>query len=229
VKITAATYNIHRCIGLDHRQDHERIRSVLEEMTPDLVALQEVEIRHNHSPNVLAHLTGGTGYQYILGPTMESGKGHYGNALITRHPVRAVRRLDLSFPGREPRGALDVDIRIHDRLIRVLTTHLGLHPLERRQQVKKLLRALTEPTGSPVTILMGDINEWYLWGSPLRWIHKYFGATRNIRTFPANLPIFALDRIWCHPRERLLSLYSHNTRASKTASDHLPLVAEIAL
>ena len=30
--------------------------------------------------------------------------GHYGNALLTRLPVRAVRRHDLSVSGREPRG-----------------------------------------------------------------------------------------------------------------------------
>jgi endonuclease/exonuclease/phosphatase family metal-dependent hydrolase len=55
--------------------------------------------------------------------------GHYGNALLTRHPILGHRRLDLSDAGHEPRGALDATIACGGGVsLRVLATHLGLRP-----------------------------------------------------------------------------------------------------
>ena len=39
-------------------------------------------------------------------------------------------------------------------------------------QVKRLL-AVERDTPQP-TMLTGDVNEWYLWGRPLRWLHTHF-------------------------------------------------------
>ena len=47
------------------------------------------------------------------------------------------------------------------------------------------------------------------------------------RTFPSRWPLFALDRIWISPRQRLLQVQVHRTALSRVASDHLPLVAHI--
>ena len=63
----------------------------------------------------------------VPGPTILRGDGHYGNALLTSRPVGDIRRLDLSVPGREPRGALDVTIAVRrGKTVRVVVTHLGL-------------------------------------------------------------------------------------------------------
>jgi endonuclease/exonuclease/phosphatase family metal-dependent hydrolase len=75
---------------------------------------------------------------------------------------------------------------------------------------------------------MGDLNEWYLWGRPLRWLHARFCAMRTPATFPAHRPVLKLDRIWAHPTSALQSLRAHRTPLSRVASDHLPLVAEFA-
>ncbi len=40
-----ASYNIHRAVGTDGRQDIDRIAAVIEEIAPDLIGLQEVELR----------------------------------------------------------------------------------------------------------------------------------------------------------------------------------------
>jgi len=45
---------------------------------------------------------------------------------------------------------------------------------------------------------------------------------------PSRLPVFALDRIWMHPAERLLDVTVHRSTFARVASDHLPLVARIA-
>ena len=64
--------------------------------------------------------------------------------------------------------------------LRVLSTHLGLRPAERRKQVRRILSALDADAQSPV-ILMGDVNEWYLWGRPVRWLRAHFRACAGAR------------------------------------------------
>jgi endonuclease/exonuclease/phosphatase family metal-dependent hydrolase len=76
---------------------------------------------------------------------------------------------------------------------------------------------------------MGDINEWFLWGRPLRWLHAHFQSKPNYATFPARWPLFALDHIWISPRSRLRTLQVHSSRLARIASDHLPLKAVIKI
>jgi endonuclease/exonuclease/phosphatase family metal-dependent hydrolase len=63
-------------------------------------------------------------------------------------------------------------------------------------------------------------------GRPLRWLHARLGRTPTLPTFPAGLPLLALDRVWVHPRAALRALRVHRTRV---ASDHLPLVADLEI
>ncbi len=77
-------------------------------------------------------------------------------------------------------------------------------------------------------VLMGDLNEWFLWGRPLRHLHRHFDPTRAIATFPAGRPVFALDRVWTHPGSMLEDLRAHATPLARVASDHLPLVATLS-
>ena len=74
------------------------------------------------------------------------------------------------------------------------------------------------------TVLVGDLNEWFLWGRPLRRLHAHFGATPAPATYPAGWPVFALDRMWVKPLDRLLGVTVHNSPLARQASDHLPLL-----
>lgn len=225
-----ATYNIHRCIGLDGKQCLARIVGILTKINADFIALQEVESHSKNRNNMLDYLAQKTGYIPIAGPTMLSGTADYGNGLLARYPPQKVRLHDISYKNQEPRGAIDAFFQINNKKIRITATHLGIMPNERRHQVKKLLRIMGSPSvgKQSASILMGDINEWFLWGRPLRWIHKHFGNVQAIRTFPSNRPMFALDRIWCHPPELLVRIQPFKTGLSMVASDHLPLKAQIA-
>jgi endonuclease/exonuclease/phosphatase family metal-dependent hydrolase len=80
---------------------------------------------------------------------------------------------------------------------------------------------------SDLVMLAGDLNEWFLWGRPLRMLQQQFPDTPHRRTFPARFPVFSLDRVWVHPREALVSLEEHASKLARIASDHLPLVATI--
>jgi endonuclease/exonuclease/phosphatase family metal-dependent hydrolase len=228
VRIKLATWNLHRCIGRDGIISAERCAAVLREIDADVVALQEVESRPGHALDALAYLAGETGSRAIPGATMVTPDTHYGNALLTRLPVGEVRRHDLSVHRREPRAALDVDFELGQWRIQLVATHLGLRPAERREQVRRLLPVLNQQHRN-VVVLAGDLNEWFLWGRPLRMLHAIFPGTPHRRTWPAHAPLFALDRVWVQPREALHQLVAHRSAMSRIASDHLPLVAQIQL
>jgi endonuclease/exonuclease/phosphatase family metal-dependent hydrolase len=221
------TWNIHGAVGANRVREPERIARVLKEIDPDVVALQEVPLGgHGERADVLAILREHTGWHAVAGPTLDTPARRFGNAVLTRWPITETRTIDLSFGKREPRGALDVDLLHRGEPLRVVATHLGLSLRERRAQIAQLLAAFDRPS-LPV-ILAGDINEWMLWRRALRMITDHFRATPSPATFPSRWPVLALDRIWMHPVDRLLSVHVHRSDEARVASDHLPLVAHIA-
>lgn len=231
IDLSVVSYNVHRCIGRDGRHDPKRIAQVIGQLAPDIIALQEVESRFGRAGDVhqLNYLAGATGLTAVPGPTILRPESHYGNALLTRHPVLAVHRLNLSvLPDREPRGALDVTLAVGGQSLRVIATHLGLRASERREQVKRLLAGLGQTTDNPL-IVLGDINEWTPLSRPLRWLRAYLGKSLAPRTFPSQFPLFALDRLWVRPRNALRSIEALQTPLTCMASDHLPLQAKIVI
>lgn len=228
MRLRVATYNIHRCIGRDGLEDPERIAGVLRRFHADVIALQEAAYDSAGPVNILEDLARSTGTEAIAGPTLLEEKSLYGNALLTRIKPIEIRRLNISVPGREPRGALAMELGIGDRRIRIVATHLGLRPGERRYQVRRLL-TLLEPAAVDATIVLGDFNEWFRWARPLRWMTRRLGALPVLPTFPSYRPLLALDRIWVHPPGSVVRLRLHCSRTAAMASDHLPLVADIRM
>lgn len=226
--LRVATYNIHACIGRDKQFDPQRIVDVINSLDADLIALQEVEHHLVDDYDLLQFIAMETGYYAHAGPTMKRGQRNYGNAVLSRLPVTNKLTRDLSVSGREPRGLIELQLEINGQTVLLLATHLGLRPAERRSQTEQII-ALLSLQQADTTILLGDLNEWFLWGRPLRWLSRHFEKTPHVATFPVSLPIFALDRIWVNPARQLLSLSAHQAFPAREASDHLPLVAEIVL
>ncbi len=228
-RLRAATWNIHGGIGGDGRCVPDRVVEVLLELDADIVALQEVAASTGEHGSFLAHLARETGYHVADGPLHQRRGSDFGNAILSRHPILAIDHLDLTVDAYEPRGALDVLIDAGPAALRVIGTHLGLRPGERREQVRRILGAVERDRPHPM-LLMGDLNEWYLWGRPLRWLHSHFReAPAAAPTFPARRPMFALDRIWVAPAGSLRRLHRHASPLARIASDHLPLVAELVM
>ena len=228
--ISLLTYNVHSCIGLDNRPDADRIAGIIRKLNPDVVGLQEITNSFGgpEEATQLDFLAAATGMKDVPGPTLLHAQGDYGNALLTRGEMRSVRRVDLNFRSREPRGAIDVEMDLDGSSLRVIVTHLGLRSSERRFQVRRLIEMFGASPTRPL-VLMGDMNEWFPWGRPARWLHRYFGRLPLLRTYPTFFPAFALDQILVYPREALLGLEVIVTPETKIASDHLPLLARIAL
>lgn len=228
MELAVASYNIHGCVGRDGHFDPERIADVLTGLEVQAIALQEVESNSGQGLDVLNYLSDRTGMFHVSGPTLLRENGHYGNALLLASEAQEVDRIDISMPGFEPRGIIDTGFIWHDQYIRVLATHLGLDPRERRNQVKQHILPLVERIHEDdFMLLMGDLNEWLLWGRPLRWLKRYFTGSRARRTYPSGLPLFALDRIWVHPHYCRVNTRTVLNKLTRVASDHLPLRAVI--
>jgi endonuclease/exonuclease/phosphatase family metal-dependent hydrolase len=227
--VRLASYNVHRAIGRDRRTDPARILGVLREIDADVYALQEVEA-HDTGGDMLAWLANELNASAIAGTTLLRHDGHYGNGLIARcNCIVRSELVDLSWREREPRGAISADLEFgQGHMLKVVATHLGLRPAERREQVERLVQLFTWHEQERA-VLMGDLNEWFLWGRPLKKLHRYFDRTPAVPTFPSGGPVLALDRLWTHPGSILRELKAHVSPLARIASDHLPLVANIEI
>ncbi len=230
MSLILASYNIHRCYGSDRRYDPDRIRRVLRALDAQVVALQEVELL-NEAPELLDFFCEGTGWRAIPGLTLTRENGQYGNALLTSLPVQSMRRINLSYPGVEPRGAMQVLLDHEGVQVRLVATHLGLRAVERRMQLQRVLETIEgadeNPGDANATVLMGDLNEWYWRARARRWLQKYFGNEHSPPSYPARFPLFALDRILVRPAECVRRVEVVNNKLTRIASDHLPVVATL--
>ncbi len=228
-RLTIATYNVHQWFGADGRRDLDRGVRVIRELDADIVGLQEVTVPHQDEIGRMEdRLALSTGMRVVFGPTMLRGDTSFGNVLLHRYDILETCHHDLTVEGREPRGVIDIVLRVEGKRIRTLTTHLGVRAWERERQVRHLLRLLDAPSGDLVC-LMGDFNYWLPVGGPLSELNRWFGGGPFARTFPARLPLLPLDRVWVRPRARLGPVRAHTSRLARVASDHLPLKATLSL
>jgi endonuclease/exonuclease/phosphatase family metal-dependent hydrolase len=233
------TYNVHRCLGYDGLCSPQRIARVIAQYQPDVIALQELDVgrprSHLHDqPRVIAeHLE----MLFFFHPAFEVAEERYGDAILSRHPMHLVRSGALpARPNCERRGALWVAIEWHGHTIHVLNTHLGLVTQERIAQIETLLGPewLSDPRCEGPRIFCGDLNAWpgtRVYGrvkSVLQDVQGrlVLGWPRN--TFPARLPVVRIDHIFHSAEFQVRCVRAPRTRLTRTASDHLPLIADLA-
>lgn len=235
--IRIATYNIHKCIGLDRKYRPERIVSVLREIDADIVALQEVSNNPNTEAGLQTEFFSKTlQMDFRLGRNRFINGGEYGNAVLSRLPIKDHRNFDISVKQYERRGCLWAGINIGTSELQFLNVHFGTSFFERRLQVKKLLadEALGHSLLSGKCIIAGDFNEWTN-GLTTKLLTRQFKRIEpkldlgKSRTYPGILPLFHLDHIYFDRTFSLQRAWLHRSRTSLIASDHLPIVAEFLI
>lgn len=223
--VTALTWNLHGFVGQDGRFDPERIRRILVALDPDIAAFQEV-VGADHGVDGFSLLRSLLPGRSAVAANVERRiHGEYGQILLSRFPIRRHLEVDLSVPGREPRRAIDAYLDVPGGSIRVICTHLGLAGPERRYQVGEL-RGLVAADPAVDTLLLGDLNDWRMDGIAERRLSPLLGSGTRLRTFPAAWPLLPLDRLWFRSEQRVMQ--ARLVREAGRASDHLPLLAEIA-
>jgi endonuclease/exonuclease/phosphatase family metal-dependent hydrolase len=212
---------------------------VLRELDADVVALQEVLGHAGGSPerDHAQFIARELGMHLAFGETRKDAGRAYGNALLSRYPLRSVCHHDLSAQGREPRGCLHAALELPNGAgLHVFNLHLGTSFLERRRQARKLIGAeiLKPAEQRGPRIVLGDFNEWTR-GLTTRLLHAHFTSAdvrahlKRSRTYPGVLPLLHLDHIYFDSELRLERLVLHRNRRSLVASDHLPLVGDFSI
>lgn len=219
-------WNIHHGEGLDGKLDLPRIAAVIRAAKPDVVALQEVDQTTSRTGKVdqTAELARLTGMKGVFGKAMDFGGGGYGQAILSKHPIRENRVHRLPGKG-EPRIAFEAGIEVGGKLIRVVSTHLDLAPAQRLEQAK-VLAGLFQKTMTPV-ILCGDFND-QADSLPLREFRSWTAIPKQgaPTTHPADNPSAEIDYFFSL---NLDSIGRLKVLSESIASDHRPLLCEFDL
>jgi endonuclease/exonuclease/phosphatase family metal-dependent hydrolase len=235
------TYNVHSCVGKIGKASPASIAKVIAYYNPDVVALQELDIGLIRSGRIdqAQMIAKDLEMEFHFHPSLTIEKGQYGNAIMSMHPMKLIRAGELpTFPRRHPlekRGALWVEVMCNDNKIQVLNTHLGLNRKERSAQVDTLLGPewLQHPGFLAPIIFCGDFN-----ASPLSKIYRKLRAVlhdiqhhvdskRPQKTWPSWFPVARLDYIFTSADIKATNVLVPRTHLTRTASDHLPLIAEL--
>ena len=239
-RIRIATYNVHKCKGLDRRTSPQRIAAVIGELDADIIAIQEIlNVQHglakyDQARSILKNLEQ---YEWRFGENRTLHGGPYGNMTLSRLPVQFCRNYDLTWRHRERRGCLRTDVLLgRGMALHIFNVHLGTSLFERRHQGRKLLskELLSSRDYRGPRIVVGDFNEWTR-GVVSQSMADAFESInlrsfmRYTRTYPGILPLLHLDHFYYDKQLSLRSFRLHRSRTALIASDHLPLVAEFQI
>lgn len=232
-----ATYNIHKCRGLDRRVRPKRIAEVLKEINADVVALQEVvgmdEITRER--NQVRALAEELGMDFRVGENRRLHGAAYGNAVLSRLPIIANHNHDLSCRRYEPRGCLEVNVQLANtpNVLQIFNVHLGTSFFERRYQAHRLLEVIAGDSPQP-RIILGDFNEWTR-GLTTRLLNRHLNSAEpeqrlgRARTYPGVFPLLHLDHVYYNSLLKLKSITVHRSLLALAASDHLPIIADFEI
>jgi endonuclease/exonuclease/phosphatase family metal-dependent hydrolase len=231
LSLKVATYNIHKCVGTDRRANPARIIAVLNEVDADIIALQEADRRFGtkHSCIPAAMLEAETGWQPVPLGIRPNSIGWHGNAILVRKNTVIHEAKPLDLPMLEPRGAVAAELEIGGHALRVIGVHLDLSGLWRRRQVRWLLRYLEGAARHMPTVMMGDFNQWSDRGALSEFAFHHHRIVKTPKSFHAARPVAHLDRIILSHEISLEASGAHISPLSQTASDHLPIWAQIKI
>jgi endonuclease/exonuclease/phosphatase family metal-dependent hydrolase len=207
----------------------EAIANVIKGQSPDLVALQEVDVLTNRSGKVdqAAKLGQLTGMQHAFVPALLSfDGGQYGLALLSRYPIVSSQRIALPSTA-EQRALALLEVELDPaHVVPVGVTHFGTTgAAERSNQAASVKAALA---GKPLALLAGDLN-----ATPseacISSLKQLFsdawarGGSGNGYTISASLPTKRIDYVllgsaWTSP-------VSAQVVGASSQSDHRPVVA----
>jgi endonuclease/exonuclease/phosphatase family metal-dependent hydrolase len=235
------TYNVHRCVGTDRKLDVARVADVIAAQTPDIVALQELDVGRARTGGVdqahrLAHLLG---MAFHFNAAVQVEEELYGDAILTTLPERLVKAGPIPahprFHRLEPRGALWVAVTVGLAELQVINTHLGLVPREQRRQAVALAGEAWLGAAQRPLILVGDMNAtpravaYRTLASRLTESRRATRRSRRTPTFPSTFPVLAIDHVFVSEGVRVEAVRTPLDPIARLASDHLPLVVDFSL
>ena len=238
MRLRIATYNVHKCRGLDGKVRPDRVAKVIAELDADVIALQEIlDVRNGASELDQARTIANhrEGFEWSFGENRLLAGGSYGNMTLSRFKIEFSKNYDLTHREREQRGCLRTDLRLDEALcLHALNVHLGTGFMERRHQARRFLHLLGNREMRGPRLIMGDFNEWTrgLASQKMSANFNTFEPRKMLpraKTYPGLLPFLHLDHFYFDKHLQLQRLHLVRTREALIASDHLPLVGEFVL
>lgn len=236
------SYNIHKGIGgRDRRYRPERVIAAIAAERPDLICLQEVDrgvkrSRFHDQPDMFSDILGSKlGLaEHVFQLNVRVVNGGYGNLILSRYPLDMHHSVCLRQGWRKKRGAQVIVVNTPDGPLQLVNWHLGLAEKERHWQVRKLLSTPEFRNGDGLpSLIVGDFNDWRntLAAGPFT-EHGYTKLTwppKEFRSFPAYMPLGALDKAFARGNLELDRARVVQNRITRDASDHLPLVVDVKI
>jgi len=227
------TFNIQHCLDYKNKKiDYFLFARKITEYGADFCGLNEVRGKGFlvGYTDQIKKLSGKTGMYGYFGQAIKvKGFGPYGNAILSKKPIKSVQTILIPDPGiknedvnYETRCIIKTIVEENGKDIVFLVTHMGLAKAERINAVKTICE-IADDTDLPI-ILMGDFN-----ACPdeetLKPLFERFSDTlkgKDVKTFPSDCPEIKIDYILYR------GLECKNTKViNEVVSDHLPIITEV--
>ena len=218
------SYNIKNANGMDNVCNFQRIANVINNASPDVVAIQEVDSMTNRSRQkyVLGEIADRTQMHDYFAPAIDYDGGKYGIGLLTKQVPLRLQTLPL--PGREEARTL-ILAEFADYIY--CCTHMSLTEEDRMKSLE-LVKAFTSSSTKPL-FLAGDMNAEPESGF-IKELQKDFQILSNPKqhTFPAPDPKETIDYIaTLKQNAKGFAVISAKVINEPMASDHRPILVEL--
>lgn len=218
------SYNIKNANGMDNVCNFQRIANVINNASPDVVAIQEVDSMTNRSGQkyVLGEIAERTQMHGYFAPAIDYDGGKYGIGLLTKQVPLRLQTLPL--PGREEARTL-ILAEFVDYIY--CCTHMSLTEEDRMKSLE-LVKAFTSSSTKPL-FLAGDMNAEPESGF-IKELQKDFQILSNPKqhTFPAPDPKETIDYIaTLKQNAKGFAVISAKVINEPMASDHRPILVEL--
>jgi endonuclease/exonuclease/phosphatase family metal-dependent hydrolase len=239
--LRVATWNVRGCIGIDGRRSEARVASVIAALDVDVIGLQELDLNRRRSAGTdqAGLLAEALGWSRFFHPAMRRAEEQYGDAILSRHPMRLLQAEML--PGeapwycRETRAALWVDVATPLGTLHVINTHFGLGRSERLAQAALLAgpQWIGRLPASEPAVVLGDFNStvssppYAMLARAMRDARNFLPRSPALRTYPTRWPVLGVDHIFVNAVLRVESVEVVRTGLARAASDHFPLRATV--
>ncbi|MGI0106004.1 endonuclease/exonuclease/phosphatase family protein [Salinimicrobium sp. WS361] len=233
--IRVLSYNILHGATTKRNNDLDVVAKVINELQPDIIALQEVDFRTNRveKRDINTELALKTGMSSIFAKAVDFDGGEYGQSLFYRGTFLETGKIALpGAPDKEPRIAVAANMVLGSRdTIRIIGTHLDHveNSPDRIAQAKKI-NSILKNDKFPI-LLAGDLND--IPGSETinifeeRWTSTYDKAAPEF-TFPSHAPERKIDYIMFYPVKRWKVL-EKKVVCDEIASDHCAYLVVLEL
>jgi len=156
---TFMIWNIHNAIGDDDIYSLERIVQDIQDFSPIIVGLNEVDIGNlkTSAIDLPSYFAYRLNMYYFYGYTFYR---HYGNLILSKYPILEAEIITLpkAVPSAEQRAIIKAKIEFNSQVWTMFITHLSTEADDRLVQVPFIISEIEKEASFERIIFMGDFN-----------------------------------------------------------------------